>query len=300
MAPERATVEDRAMTGTNTLTRTSTSPTPTANSPAADSGGGSGGNLAATWQGLAHIPQMLGDVKTGILTLRALISTPAAAMATGSPAAGAAIVALGAELVMFLAQTIEAIDKDIDAMTKTQENYQRQENELATSATAGTTALSGLTGATRPGVDRNGGFQSCVARGAMQGYSYLDDVAEPIAAGVRYAGESARTVLGAGERLVTGAGSALGSAADNLTYVPGLGFVPNFAGGRSATGDAIRAGSNASAGVLRGASDAVQDVENSAAATAAQARIVSRRADDLLTLEGSCTTPTTPTRSTSR
>jgi hypothetical protein len=41
-------------------------------------------------------------------------------------------------------------------------------------------------------------------------------------------------------------------------------------------------------------------VENSAAATAAQARIVSRRADDLLTLEGSCTTPTTPTRSTSR
>jgi hypothetical protein len=280
------------MTGTSTLARTATSSAP----PGGGSGGTSqgGGNLSATWQGLAQIPQMLGDVKAGILTLRALISTPAAAMASGSPAAGAAIVALGAELVMFLAQTVEAIDSDIEAMTKTQQTYQQHENEITTSATTGMTALTGLSGATSPALDRNAGVQSCVARGAMQGYSYLDDVAVPIAAGVRTVGNATQSVLGAGERLVTGAGSVLGSMADNLTYQPGVGFVPNFSGGRSVAGDAIRASSNVSAGVLRGASDAVEDVENRYAAGAARARVISQRADELLTLEGSCTTPTTP------
>ncbi len=319
MVADRWAVEDRCMTGTSTLTRTGTQPpsapagsTSGGGSSGNGGGGGGGGNLSTTWQGLAQIPQMLGDVKTGILTLRALISTPSAAMASGSPAAGAAIVMLGAELVMFLAQTVEAIDNDIEAMTKTQQNYQQQENELTTSANAGTTALGGLDGATRPALDRNAGVQSCVARGAMQGYSYLDDVAVPLAAGVRTVGNATQSVLGAGERLVAGAGSVLGGVADNLTYRPGVGFVPNFTGGRSVTGDAIRATSTASAGVLRGASDAVEDVENSYATGADRARIVSRRADELLTLEGSCTTPTTPppqtrvtrpsipTRSTSR
>lgn len=104
----------------------------------------SAGDIAATWQGLAQIPQLLTEVRGGVLAARALISTPSAAMATGSPVAGAAIWALGAELGIFIAQTVQAIDDDIDGIRQTLENYQRNDEELSAEAGRGLAALDGL------------------------------------------------------------------------------------------------------------------------------------------------------------
>ena len=108
------------------------------------------GQLSATWQGLAQIPQLLADIKAGVLTLKTLISTPAAAVATGSPPASGAIVLLGAELAMFLAQTVQAVEQDVEAIRAVRQNYERTEQELAAAATRGGTALNGVQEATRP------------------------------------------------------------------------------------------------------------------------------------------------------
>ena len=108
------------------------------------------GQLSATWQGLTQIPQLLADIKAGVLTLKTLISTPAAAVATGSPPASGAIVLLGAELAMFLAQTVQAVEQDVEAIRGVQQNYERTEQELAAAATRGATALNGVQQAARP------------------------------------------------------------------------------------------------------------------------------------------------------
>ncbi len=240
---------------------------------------------------------MLGDVKTGILTLRTLISTPSAAMATGSPAAGAAIVALGAELLVFLAQTVQAIDDDIDAMTQVAQNYQQTDAELTTAATAGTQALGNLTAAQHPSL--NGGLQSCTARGALTGASMLDDVAQPAAALVRTIGNGSQVVLNGAANAISSTGRAAADALDQLPYIPGLGANPRLgADGSTVWGAAARNGTAAQAAVFRGASDAVEAVERSATATAANATRIATRADNLLTLDGNCSTGTTPLRPT--
>lgn len=103
------------------------------------------GQLSATWQGLAQIPQLLTDIKVGVLTLKTLITTPAAAVSTGSPPASGAIVLLGAELAMFLAQTVEAVEQDIDAIRRVRQNYETTEQGLTAAATRGQQALDGTT-----------------------------------------------------------------------------------------------------------------------------------------------------------
>ncbi len=110
------------------------------------------GQVAATWQGLAQIPQLLTDVKAAVLTLKTLITTPAAAVATGSPPASGAIVLLGAELAMFLAQTVQAVEDDIEALRKVKDNYERNEQELAAAAARGGAAVGQVDAAPRPQV----------------------------------------------------------------------------------------------------------------------------------------------------
>ena len=246
-----------------------------------------GGQVVASWQELARLPQMLGEVKTGIMALRALISTPAAAMATGSPAAGAAIVGLGAELLVFLAQTVQAIDDDIEAMTRTAQNYQQNEAELTAAAGAGQQTLAGLSPAMHPTL--NGGVPSCTARGALTGASMLDDVALPAAALVRTVGNASQYVLDGAADTVEAAGRTAANAADALPYIPGIGVNPRVgADGPSLWGGVLRSGSAGTSEVLRGVSDAVETVEVSAASTATSASRIASRADDLLTLDGSC------------
>jgi hypothetical protein len=103
--------------------------------------------IQASWQDMARIPQMLGEVRTGILALQALLSTPAAAAASGSPVAGAAIVGLGAELALFIAQTVQAIDDDIDGIRTSLQNYQRNEDELVQMTQTGLQSLDQRSGA---------------------------------------------------------------------------------------------------------------------------------------------------------
>ena len=90
--------------------------------------------MSATWGGLAQIPQLLNEVKTELLGLKTLASTPSAVAATGSPLASAAIVALGLELGVFLVQTEQAIEHDIAAIGQVARNYHATESDL-TSAT---------------------------------------------------------------------------------------------------------------------------------------------------------------------
>jgi hypothetical protein len=108
------------------------------------------GQLSATWQGLAQIPQLLADVKAAVLTLKTLITTPAAAVSTGSPAASGAIVLLGAELAMFLAQTVQAVEDDIDGLRRVTRNYETNEADLAAAASRGCTAVDQVGPAPRP------------------------------------------------------------------------------------------------------------------------------------------------------
>lgn len=89
-----------------------------------------GSDMMADFQGLMQIPQLLGNVRTGVLALRSLSTAPQAAMASGNPAVGGAIVGLGAQLLVFLHQTVQAIDDDIDAITKVADNYRRQEERV--------------------------------------------------------------------------------------------------------------------------------------------------------------------------
>ena len=263
----------------------------------AGSGGGSGGSsgssgqVTASWQELAKLPQLLSEAKSGILALRALVSTPSAAMASGSPPAGAAIVALGAEILMFLAQTVQAIDDDIDGMTGVAANYQRNEQNLVAESGAGTQALSGLTPAIAPHTgSMNAGLQSCTARGALTGISTLDDIAVPLSGAVHVAGDASRAVLDSTADGMTTLGRAAGSVADRFTYIPGIGVVPRFGSGPSLAGGAVRGATGLSSSALHGASDAVRGVEDSASVAEATARRFATRADDLLTLDGSCAT----------
>jgi hypothetical protein len=250
------------------------------------------GQVTASWQQLARLPQMLGEVKTGLLALRVLVSTPPAAVGSGSPVAGAAIVGLGAEVLVFLAQTVQAIDDDIDAMTQVSHAYQRNETDLAGAAAAGTQSLGSLTGARHPSL--NGGIQSCTARGAMYATSVLDDVAVPVSTAVRAVGDASQVVLHGAAGATRSAGRAVGAMADSMPFIPGVGINPRTSTGGSMWGDVVRTGSAAQSTVLRGASDAVEAVERTAASGAAAAQRLSRRADDLLTLDGSCSTGTTP------
>jgi hypothetical protein len=110
----------------------------------------SAGQLSATWQGLAQIPQLLTDVKSAVLTLKTLITTPAAAVATGSPPASGAIVLLGAELAMFLAQTVQAVEQDIEAIQRVRRNYETTEQGLTDAATRGQRELESTTPAPAP------------------------------------------------------------------------------------------------------------------------------------------------------
>lgn len=112
--------------------------------------GSSSGEFTANFQGLAQIPQVLSDVKTGIAALKALISTPAAAAATGSPPATMAIGALGLELGYFLMETIEAIDKDIEGVTQNNTAYQATDAQVSQTATAGTRSVGAITTAVAP------------------------------------------------------------------------------------------------------------------------------------------------------
>ena len=75
-----------------------------------------GVDIETSFEALSHIPQILTDVRSGVLGLKALISTPAAAVSTGSPAASATIVALGAEITVFLARTVQAALDDAEAV----------------------------------------------------------------------------------------------------------------------------------------------------------------------------------------
>ncbi|MFV0307261.1 MAG: hypothetical protein ACK5OX_05925 [Desertimonas sp.] len=112
------------------------------------------GDIAATWQGLARLPQMLTEVRGGVLAAKALISTPPAAMATGSLAAGAAVWALGAELGIFIAQTVQALDDDIDGLRETLANYQRTDDQLTAEAGRGVATIERLAALDRPSSSR--------------------------------------------------------------------------------------------------------------------------------------------------
>jgi len=111
---------------------------------------GAGGGLSTTWQGLAQLPQLLDEAKTGVRALQSLASTPAAAAATGSPLASAAIIALGIELVVFLAETVEAIEHDVEALHQTTQNYHANESDLTSAATMVLGVLGQLTAPSRP------------------------------------------------------------------------------------------------------------------------------------------------------
>ena len=97
----------------------------------------SSGQVSADWQGLAQLPQLFADVQVGVLTLKTLITTPAAAVSTGSPPASGAIVLLGAELAMFLAQTVQAIEDDIAGLLGVRRNYEQNEAEIAAECNRG-------------------------------------------------------------------------------------------------------------------------------------------------------------------
>jgi hypothetical protein len=236
----------------------------------------SAGQLAATWQGLAQLPRLLDDVKAAVLTLRTLITTPAAAVATGSPPASGAIVVLGAELAMFLAQTVQAIDDDIEALRAVERNYHETERELTAAATAGTAALGGVAAARRPAL--NGGTQSCRARTALHATSQIDDVVVPIAAAVHASAETGRRLLLAGELAVRGLGDAVGGTLDDVPLV-----------GRSAAA-AVRAATSSGGDVIASARQGVEHVDGLWRRAAEGAVHVSGRADRLLTLDASCTT----------
>ncbi len=116
------------------------------------------GQLSATWQGLAQIPLLLTNVKAAVLTLKTLITTPAAAVSTGSAPASGAIVLLGAELAMFLAQTVQAVEQDIEAIQQVRRGYETTEQGLTAAAARGqlelestTTPVAPRTGAVTPG-----------------------------------------------------------------------------------------------------------------------------------------------------
>jgi hypothetical protein len=97
---------------------------------AAGAAAGAAGDVVADWQGLAQVPQLLNNVKTGVLTLRSLVHAPQAAMASGNPMVGGAIVALGAQLAVFLYQTAQAIEDDISAVKQVADNYRAQEDRV--------------------------------------------------------------------------------------------------------------------------------------------------------------------------
>jgi hypothetical protein len=101
---------------------------------------------------LTQLPQILQEVRTGVQTLNALASTPAAAVATGSPIAGAAVAALGAQLAYFLADAVKAIDDDIDGIKKIADNYRNAEDIAVGLAQAGIQAIMGTSQAQRPSV----------------------------------------------------------------------------------------------------------------------------------------------------
>jgi hypothetical protein len=230
-------------------------------------------DLSTTWQDLARLPQLLGEVRTGVLALKSLVNTPAAALATGSPAAGLAIGVLGAQLVHFIAETIEAIDQDTEGVQQVARNYRANEDSLTGQANAGAAAVDALGGAQRPSI---GDGPGCTARRAMQVASQLDDYAVPIAGAVRTAGDTAQSVLGAGEWAVRTVGSAVADVVDDVPFV-----------GRDVAG-AVRGVSDGAGDALRGVSDAVEGVEDAAADVADGARRVSGRADDMLSLAGNC------------
>ena len=108
--------------------------------------------VQVVFQGLESVPNMLTEIRGGVLALKALLSAPRAATATGSPFMAAAVVALGIELAVFVFQTIEAIDEDIDAKRKTHERYQETDDEAKRSAEQIEYAqLAQCTGAVAPG-----------------------------------------------------------------------------------------------------------------------------------------------------
>jgi len=245
----------------------------TGNNTAAAAGGG---EFSASWQGLAQIPQLLNEVRAGVLTLRSLISMPSAAVATGSPPASAAIVALGAELVVFLAETVQAIDDDIDGLRQVQESYQQTERDVEAAAVAGGGVLAQLPPPPSPSL--NGGVQSCTARATLAAASLADDAARGASWAVRTAGNASQSVLGAGETVVRGA---YGAAADVVDGIPLVG---------DDLAAAYRQVAMAGGGLLDGIGDAVEGAEDAVEGVADRIAAVGDRAEDLLTLQGSCST----------
>ena len=251
MAPVDGSPDDRRMTGTSS----------------------GGGDISATWQGLAQVPQLLTDVKTGVLALRSLISTPAAAVATGSPIAGGAIWMLGAQLGVFLAETVQAIDDDIDGLRSTLANYQRTEDQLTTVAGHGERALAALPGAAAPSL--NGGVQSCTARGVLAAAASVERPATTVAAGARWASDGTEAILSGGSQALGTAGTFAGRV---------LGSNPGTAPHAVAVQGATWLGQN----VLEGAAWVVDGVGDSVASVADAAARWGDNAEQLATLQGAC------------
>lgn len=218
----------------------------------------SGGDLAASWQGLAQLPSMLNDVRGGILAVRAMGSVPAAATATGTWTAGAAIWALGAEIAVFVAQTIQAIDDDIDGLTQTQQNYQRNEDELVAEAMRGIDSIDGLNQLLRP--ELNGGIQSCTARGVLTAAAALEEPARAGSAAVHTVGNASRSVLDGGRQVLDSAGNAAANVVDDVPYVGA--WAGGFVRGVSDAGEAVLAGTST---VVRGMQDSVAGVTDGVA-----------------------------------
>lgn len=115
--------------------------------PGASNGGG---DINANFSALRQVPQLLGNVRSGVLALKSLVHAPQAAMASGNPAVGGAIVALGAQLLVFLYQTVQAIDDDIDAIRKVADNYEAQEQRVVQGAQQAMGAIDSCSTAMQP------------------------------------------------------------------------------------------------------------------------------------------------------
>jgi predicted exporter len=109
-------------------------------------------DITTSLECLGKLPQMLGEVRTGISMLQTLASAPAAAAATGSPPASLAIVALSAELAYLLADLVKELDDDIDGITQVAQNYQSQEDLVQQLASVSVRQLVGASQADRPRV----------------------------------------------------------------------------------------------------------------------------------------------------
>lgn len=110
----------------------------------------SGVDIETSFEALTNIPQILADVRAGVFGLKALISTPSAAVATGSPAASAAIVALGAEITVFLGRTAQAILDDAEGIEEVIENYRRIDGDVEAAAAAGQRQVGQIAAPPRP------------------------------------------------------------------------------------------------------------------------------------------------------